>query len=108
MPSENEAIAPAGTEQSTLYVAVEVSRKVWVVGLKSPLDERIGVHSIGAVDVEGFKGLIEYHRAKAERAIDRKVRTVRYRSERVFTKFGVSRRADAVRRARALGILDPD
>lgn len=76
MPSENETVAPAGTEHSTLYVAVEVSRKSWVVGLKSPLGERIGLHSIGAADVEGLKGLVEHHRAKAERATDREVRTV--------------------------------
>ena len=36
------------------------------------------------------------------------VRGVRYRIERVFAKLGVRRRADAVRRARALGILGPD
>lgn len=65
MPSEN-AVAPAGTEHSTLYAAVEVSRKGWVVGLKSPLGERIGLHSIGAADVEGLKGLVEHHRAKVE------------------------------------------
>ena len=76
MPSENETVALAGTEHSTLYVAVEVSRKGWVVGLKSPLGERIGLHSIGAADVEGLKGLAEHHRAKAERATDREVRTV--------------------------------
>lgn len=33
------------------------------------------------------------------------VRGVRYRLERIFAKLGVQRRADAVRRARALGIL---
>ena len=76
MPSENETVALAGTEHSTLYVAVEVSRKGWVVGLKNPLGERIGLHSIGAADVEGLKGLAEHHRAKAERATDREVRTV--------------------------------
>ena len=36
------------------------------------------------------------------------VRGVRYRIERVFAKLGVRRRADAVRRARALGLLGPD
>ena len=34
------------------------------------------------------------------------VRGVRYRIGRVFAKLGVRRRADAVRRARALGLLD--
>ncbi len=76
MPSENDTLAPTGTEHSTLYVAVEVSRKGWVVGLKSPLGERIGLHSIGAADVESLKGLVEHHRAKAERGTDWQVRTV--------------------------------
>ena len=74
MPSENEIVAPVVAEHSTLYVAVEISRKSWVVGLKSPLGERIGLHSIGAADVEGLKGLIEDHQAKAERTLEREVR----------------------------------
>ena len=74
MPSENEIVAPVVAEHSTLYVAVEISRKDWVVDLKSPLGERIELHSIGAADVEGLKGLIEHHQAKAERALDREVR----------------------------------
>ena len=74
MPSENEIAAPIAAEHITLYVAVEISRKGWVVGLKSPLGERIGLHSIGAADVESFKELIEHHQAKAERTLDRELR----------------------------------
>ncbi len=65
--------APAGAEASTLYVAVEVSRKGWVVGLKSPLGEKIGLHTLGAADVAGLKGLLEKHRSRAERALGRGV-----------------------------------
>ena len=36
-----EPAAPTGAEATTLYVAIEISRKSWVVGLKSPLGEKI-------------------------------------------------------------------
>ena len=66
MPAINEiTAAPTGAEPSTLYVAIEISRKSWVVGLKSPSSERIGLHSLAASDVEGLKTRIEHHRAKA-------------------------------------------
>ena len=69
-----EPAAPAGAEATTPYVAIEISRKSWVVGLKSPLGDRIGVHTIGAADVGGLAGLLEHHRAKAERVLGRPVR----------------------------------
>ncbi len=71
-----ESVAPTGTEAVTLYVAIEISRKSWVVGLKSPLGDRIGVHTIGAADVGGLAALMEHHRAKAERVLSRPVRAV--------------------------------
>ena len=45
MPPRNETAAPAGAEHITLYVAIEISRKSWVVGVKSPASERIGLHT---------------------------------------------------------------
>ena len=74
MSSRIESAAPANAEATTLYVAIEISRKSWVVGLKSPLGDRIGVHTIGAADVGGLAGLLEHHRAKAERVLGRPVR----------------------------------
>ena len=67
MPSRNEAVAAAGAERSTLYVAIEISAKSWVVGIKGPTSERIGLHSLGAADVDDLKDLVERQRAKAER-----------------------------------------
>ena len=46
MPPRNETAAPAGGEHSTLYVAIEVSRKSWVIGIKSPSAGRIGLHTL--------------------------------------------------------------
>ena len=76
MSPTNETIAPAGAEHSTLYVAVEISRKSWVVGVKSPASEKIGLHSLGPADKEGLRDLIETQRAKAEQALDREIRVL--------------------------------
>ena len=73
MPPRNETAAPAGGEHSTLYVAIEVSRKSWVIGIKSPSGGRIGLHTLGASDTGGLRDPIERHRAKAERAVGRAV-----------------------------------
>ena len=76
MPSGNNTAAPSGAEHSTLYVAIEISQKSWVVGIKSPVSERIGLHSLGAADAGGLKNLIERHQAKAEMALGRDVRVL--------------------------------
>ena len=65
-----------GAEHNTLYVAIEISRKSWVVGIKSPASERIGLHSLGAADVVGLEDLIEHQQTKAERALGREVRVL--------------------------------
>ena len=73
MSPEDDTAAPARTEDSTLYVAIEISRKSWVVGVKSPASEKIGLHSLVPADKESLRDLIENQRAKAERTLDRKV-----------------------------------
>ena len=74
MPARSEiTTAQTGAEHSTLYVAIEISRKSWVVGLKSPAGERIGLHPLAAADVEGLKALIAHHRAKAKCALGREM-----------------------------------
>ncbi|MCY4431338.1 MAG: hypothetical protein OXC11_13230, partial [Rhodospirillales bacterium] len=40
--TRHDPAAPTGAEATTLYVAIEISRKSWVVGLKSPLGGRSG------------------------------------------------------------------
>ena len=76
MPPRNETAAPAGAEHTTLYVAIEISRKSWVVGIKSPVNERIGLHTIEAANVGALQDLIERHRAKAGRVLKREMRVL--------------------------------
>jgi len=71
--TRHEAVAPTGAEATTLYVAIEISRKSWVVGIKSPLGEKIGLHTLGAADVAGLKSLIEERRGRAERTLGQAV-----------------------------------
>ena len=50
--TRHEPAAPTGAGAATLYAAIEISRKSRVVGLKSSLGEKIGLHTLGAADVE--------------------------------------------------------
>jgi len=52
-------------------VAIEISRKSWAVGLKSPLGEKIGLYTLAAADVASLKGLLEQHRTRAEKSLGR-------------------------------------
>ena len=76
MSPTNETAAPASAEDSTLYVAIEISQKSWVVGVKSPTSKKIGLHSLEPADKEGLRDLIETQRAKAELALDREIRVL--------------------------------
>ena len=76
MPPGDDTDAPASDEHSTLYVAIEISQRSWVVGVKSPTSEKIGLHSLGPADKEGLRDLIENQLAKAEQALDREVRVL--------------------------------
>ena len=76
MPPRNNTADPAGAEHITLYVAIEISRKSWMVGIKSPTSERIGMHSLGAAGVKVLSDLIERHRAGAERTFGHEVRVL--------------------------------
>lgn len=71
MSQRHDPAAPTGAEASTLYVAIEISRKSWVAGLKSPQGEKIGLHTLGAADVASLKGLLDLHRSRAEQALGR-------------------------------------
>ena len=76
MSPKNETAAPADMEHSTLYVAIEISAKSWVVGVKSPVSKKIGLHTLGPADKEGLRDLIQTQSAKAERALGREVRVL--------------------------------
>ena len=53
-------LTPSGGETSTLYVAVEVSDKSWIIGIGDP-DEpgKTGMHSLAPADTAGLVAKIE-------------------------------------------------
>ena len=71
-----EPVAPTGAEFTTLYVSFEISRRSWVVGVKGPASERIGLHTLAAADVKDLRILIERQRTKAERSLAGPVRVL--------------------------------
>ena len=76
MPSGNGTTAPAGVKDNMLYVAVEISRKIWVIGIKSPLNERISLYAISAANVEALRELIERRWARAYQAFRGEIRVL--------------------------------
>ena len=48
-----------GARHGTLYVAVEISRKSWVVALQPPDAERVGLHVLPAADADALAALVE-------------------------------------------------
>ncbi len=51
-----------------LYVSVEMSRAKWVIGLHTPLADKIAIHTFSCGDVDALLTLIKRTRAKAETA----------------------------------------
>lgn len=76
MLSTNEIAASASAEHGTLYVAIEIKGKSWVVGITGPKGERIDPDALGSADVEGLQDLIKRQRSRAERAVGHEVRVV--------------------------------
>ena len=100
-----EPAAPTGAEATTLYVAIEISRKSWVVGIKSPQSEKIGLHTLGAADVAGLKTLIEQRRSRAKQALGRAV-AVRICYEAGYEGFWLARWLEQEMALEAV-VLDP-
>ncbi len=100
-----EPAAPAGAEATTLYVAIEISRKSWVIGIKSPLGEKIGLHTLRAADVADFKNMIEQRRFRAEQALGRAV-NVRVCYEAGYEGFWLARWLEQEMAIEAI-VLDP-
>lgn len=76
MSTTNATPTPVFGETNTVYVAVEISCKSWVVGIKIPNRDRIGLHALPAADTDALKTLIEEQQAKAERVLGQQVRVL--------------------------------
>jgi len=60
MSKDLNDVTPSMGEGTTLYVAVEVSDKSWVIGISSLADPaRVGMHTLGPTDTDGLMAKIE-------------------------------------------------
>ncbi len=76
MSNANTTPAQVLGETNTVYAAVEISCKSWVVGIKNPARDRIGLHALPAADTDALKALIEEQQARAERVLGQQVRVL--------------------------------
>ncbi len=56
-------------ESATIFVAVELSLKSWLVGIRDPLSDRVSQYSVATADVAKLLELINKRIAKVERVL---------------------------------------
>jgi transposase len=64
--------SPAATDcdAARVVVAIELSKKSWLVGIVTPLSDKIGVHTLAARDVEALLALLRRTARKVAAALD--------------------------------------
>ena len=65
MPSHDDIGTSVILEDITIYVAIELRGKSWVVGVKPPGSGKVGLHTLKTSDTRGLFALIERHREDA-------------------------------------------
>jgi transposase len=69
--------APAtGAQPATLFVALELSKAKWLVGLHSPTADKISRHTIGGGDAPALLTLIDATRRRAEVSLGGRVQVI--------------------------------
>ena len=76
MPSHDDIATPVILEDTTLYVAIELSGKSWVVGVKTPGSGKVGLHVLKPSDTLALIALIERHREVASNKAGTAVRVI--------------------------------
>jgi transposase len=70
------AAAPADTEIATIYVALELSKSCWLVGIHTPLADKVSRYSVPGGNSGALLDCIGRVREQAERRLGRSVRVV--------------------------------
>lgn len=70
------ATPAAETQPATLFVALELSKAKWLVGLHSPTADKISRHTITGGDVAALLALVDAARRRAEARLGSKVQVV--------------------------------
>lgn len=93
MQASNTCMPIAGNH-ATIFVAIELSQRSWLVVMHSPDRNRVSRHKLGAGDHQGLLALIETVQARAARALDGKP-AVMSCYEAGYDGFWLHRRLDA-------------
>jgi transposase len=70
------AAAPADTENATIYVALELSKSRWLVGIHTPLADKVSRYTVSGGDCGALLDRIGRIRARVESRLERPVRIV--------------------------------
>jgi transposase len=71
LAKEGEAVPPTDSGiNDHIFVSVEMSRSKWVIGLHTPLVDKIGLHTVACGDVDAVLELVRRVGAKLEGAGD--------------------------------------
>jgi len=70
------ATASAGTEVATIYVALELSKSRWLVGIHTPLADKVSRHTVPGGDSGALLDRLGRVREQVERRLERPVRIV--------------------------------
>jgi len=62
METSSKTCVAVDTEQATLFVALELSQATWLVGLHSPIADKISINRIDGGDTDKLLALIEKKR----------------------------------------------
>jgi transposase len=66
MSAQGETVSASGSSNSAvdIFVSIEMSRAKWVIGVRTPLADKIAIHGVAAGDADAILALIERFRSR--------------------------------------------
>ncbi len=66
MSAQGETVCASGSANSAadIFVSIEMSRAKWVIGVHTPLADKIAIHGVAAGDADAILALIERLRSQ--------------------------------------------
>lgn len=74
MEISTSALPTVAAERATMFVALELSKSIWLVALHSPISDKVSQHRFAGGDVDGLLALIARKQAQAEARLGRAIR----------------------------------
>ena len=74
MEISTSALPTVAAERATMFVALELSKSIWLVALHSPISDKVSQHRFAGGDVDGLLALIARKQAQAEAGLGQTIR----------------------------------